>query len=85
MNANKAPIWRDARRFPRYHKYTLGSDPRGQAIHPCRLVNRAWRDSRGRQRHVEQRGTAVDEFKLMLQPGNESRLSLWAEPRGVQA
>ena len=71
MNVNKAPIWRDAqrlmvlveeavRRFPRYHKYTLGSDLRRQAMHLCRLVNRAWRDSRGRQRHVEQLVMAVD-------------------------
>lgn len=78
MHANKAPIWRDSqrllvlteeavRRFPRYHKYTLGSDLRHQAMEVCRLVNRAWRDPRGRSRHVAQLVMAVDEFKLLLQ------------------
>ena len=84
MNANKAPIWRDAqrllvlveeavRRFPRYHKYTLGSDLRRQALHICRLVNRAWRDQQGRLRHIEHLVMAVDEFKLLLQVGKEVR------------
>jgi hypothetical protein len=59
MHSNNTPIWRDAqrllviveeaiRRFPRYHKYTLGSDLRRQVMLLCRLVNRAWRDSSGR-------------------------------------
>ena len=45
------PIWRDAnrlllsvervvRRFPRYHKYTLGSELRQQAMLICRLIRR---------------------------------------------
>ena len=84
MNANKAPIWRDAqrllvlteeavRRFPRYHKYTLGGDLRRQAMQVCRLVNRAWRDPQGRSRHVAHLVMAVDEFKLLLQLGKEVR------------
>lgn len=84
MESNKAPIWRDAqrllvltedavRRFPRYHKYTLGSDLRRQAMQVCRLVNRAWRDPQGRLRHVEHLVMAVDEFKLLLQLGKEVR------------
>ncbi|MCG5499157.1 hypothetical protein [Ectothiorhodospira variabilis] len=63
MHANKAPIWRDAqrllvlteeavRRFPRYHKYTLGTELRRQAMQVCRLVNRAWRDQSGRLRQT---------------------------------
>lgn len=47
------PIWRDAsalllyieqvvRYFPRYHKYTLGSEMRSQAMRICRLINRAF-------------------------------------------
>ena len=84
MNTNNAPIWRDAqrllvlveeavRRFPRYQKYTLGSDLRRQALHMCRLVNRAWRDQQGRLRHIEHLVMAVDEFKLLLQVGKEVR------------
>jgi hypothetical protein len=49
---NHLPIWRDAnrllvaieqavRRFPRYHKYTLGTDLRRQAMNVCRLILRA--------------------------------------------
>jgi hypothetical protein len=84
MHSNNTPIWRDAqrllviveeavRRFPRYHKYTLGSDLRRQAMLLCRRVNRAWRDSSGRLRHVEHLIMAVDEFKMMLQLGKEVR------------
>ena len=72
LHANKAPIWRDSQRllvleeeavprFPRYHKYTLRSDLRRQALHICRLVNRAWRDQQGRLRHIEDLVMAVDE------------------------
>ena len=84
MHSNNSPLWRDAQRlmvlveeavhrFPRYHKYTVGSDLRRQAMWVCRLVNRAWRDQRGRQRHVEHLVMAVDEFKLLLQLAKEIR------------
>jgi len=47
------PIWRDANRFllaiektvkqfPRYHKYTLGTELRNNALQICNLINRAW-------------------------------------------
>lgn len=47
------PIWRDAnqlmvaielavRHFPRYHKYSLGTDLRRQAMTVCRLIVRAY-------------------------------------------
>ena len=50
---SQLPIWRDAMRlvvvleeavrgFPRYHKYTLGSDSRAQARRVCRLILRAY-------------------------------------------
>ena len=84
MHTNHLPIWRDAqrllliteeavRRFPRYHKYTLGSELRAQAMHLCRLINRAWRDPRGRSRHVDELVMAIDEYKLQLQLGKELR------------
>ena len=80
MQGINLPIWRDAqrllvlteqavRRFPRYHKYTLGSDLRRQAMYLCRLVNRAWRDQPNRLRHVQTLVSAVDEFKLLWQLG----------------
>ena len=52
------PIWRDANRlvamieiavryFPHYHKYTLGTDLRRQAMVVCRLVVRAYNAGTG--------------------------------------
>ncbi len=53
MYTKQIPIWRDANRllleveqsvrhFPRYHKYTLGTEMRQQAMTICRLISRAW-------------------------------------------
>lgn len=79
---NHLPIWRDANRlllaieqavraFPRYHKYTLGSDLRRQAMQLCRLILRA-ADQRGDQgRWVAQLVTAVDDLKLSIQLAKE--------------
>jgi hypothetical protein len=36
-----------AARFPRAHRYTLGSDLRRQAMEVTRLAHRAWRDRTG--------------------------------------
>lgn len=59
------------RRFPRYHKYALGTDLREQAMHVARLCHRAWRD-RSRQLYwTDQLVWAIDEIKLSLQLGSE--------------
>lgn len=55
------------RRFPRYHKYTVGSDMRRQAMQLSRLANRAWRDKGNQAEHVSRLVWAADEFKLTLQ------------------
>jgi hypothetical protein len=76
------PIWRDSRRllleveksvrrFPRYHKYTLGSELRAQAMKICRLVARAWRDKARAQYWLERLVPAVDDLKLQIQLGKE--------------
>lgn len=39
----------------------------------CHLINRAWRDPRGRRRHVDELVMAIDEYKLQLQLGKELR------------
>jgi hypothetical protein len=53
MKRQSLPIWRDAnlllleevvRGFTRYHKYSLGSDLRRQAMIICRLLSRALRE-----------------------------------------
>ena len=79
---NTLPIWRDANRlllemeqsvkhFPRYHKYTLGSELRTQAMLICRLVGRAWRDKPNAQYWLEKLVPAVDDLKIQLQLAKE--------------
>lgn len=66
------PIWKTAleqavRRFPRYHKYTLGSELRQTAQLICRLVARAneARDA-GRVAVLDELVGAVEEMKTLL-------------------
>lgn len=59
------------RGFARYHKYTIGTDLRGQAMTVLRLCHRAWRD-RGQQVHwVAELIWAIDELKISLQLGSQ--------------
>ncbi len=79
---NHLPIWRDANRlllaieqavrgFPRYHKYTLGTELRRQAMQVCRLIMRA-ADQRAEQAQwLQQLVTAVDDLKLSVQLAKE--------------
>jgi hypothetical protein len=72
------PIYRDCRRqlvhtegmvqrFARYHKYTVGTDLRQQAMCIMRGVHRAVYDRAQQTRHVQALVWAVDEYKLTLQ------------------
>jgi len=76
------PIWRDANRllvlleqavrgFPRYHKYTLGSDLRRQAMRVCRLIIRTNNARVARDQELERLVLAVEDLKLMIQLGKE--------------
>lgn len=76
------PIWKDAvalatlleeavRRFPRYHKYALGTDLRRQAYAVCRGVVVANGEREGRARAVERLAVTVEELKLLVQMGKE--------------
>lgn len=78
------PIWKTAmdlavglegavRRFPRYHKYTLGADLRRQALRICSLVVRANNAQDERARVLDQLILAVEELKTLLQLGKELR------------
>lgn len=59
------------RGFIRYHKYTIGSDLRTQAMNVVRLCHRTWRD-RSRQYHwVSELIWAIDELKLTIQLGSQ--------------
>lgn len=57
-----ADIENAVRRFPRYHKYTVGSDLRAQAMAVARCTHRAWRDAdRKRERDPDEaRERAID-------------------------
>jgi len=78
------PLWRDAsqflleveqavRRFPRYHKYTLGSELRRQAMQICRLVARAAQcaETAQRERLVESLVWQVEDAKMSVQLAKE--------------
>jgi len=66
-----ADLERAVRGFARYHKYTLGSDIRTQAMTVVRNCHRAWRD-RARQEHWKSElAWSIDELKLSLQIGSQ--------------
>lgn len=79
------PIWKDAidlavhlekavQRFPRYHKYSLGSDLRECARRLCRLVVRA-NEARAaaRGKVLEELVLTVEDMKTLLTLGQETR------------
>jgi len=72
------PIYRDCRRlllhteevvrrFSRYHKYTVGTDLRQQAMVLMRSVHQAVYDKTHQLRHVQALVWRVDDYKLTLQ------------------
>jgi len=76
------PIWRDAnllllevekavRHFPRYHKYSLGTDLRQQAMGICRLIIRAYNSDNNQQSQIKRLGLAVDDIKVQIQLAKE--------------
>ncbi len=78
------PIWKQAvsltrileesvRRFPRYHKYALGTDIRQQAYKVCRLIVAANAATDQRGRVLDRLVTEVDALKLLIQMGKEIR------------
>ena len=59
------PIWRDANQFllaiekvvklfPRYHKYTLGSELRQNALKVCNLIHQAWQERTKQCEYLQQ-------------------------------
>ncbi|MGH8476247.1 MAG: four helix bundle protein [Methylococcales bacterium] len=76
------PIWRDATRlllvleqsvkqFPRYHKVTMGSELRNQAMTVCRLVIRANNARQERSRSIGRLVLAVADLKVLIQLAKE--------------
>ncbi len=76
------PVYRDAKRlvvvieqvvrqFSRYHRYTLGTDLRQQAMKVLRIVHKAWRDKANQSKHLKSLVWAIDDLKLTLQTAKE--------------
>jgi len=59
------------RGFARYHKYTLGSELRSQAMTVLRICHRTWRDRNRQLQWVSELIWAIDELKLSLQLGSQ--------------
>lgn len=55
------------RRFPRYHRYTAGTDLRAKAKEVSVLVHRAWRDKRRQVEWTRHLIFAIDGLKIELQ------------------
>ena len=81
---NHLPIWRDANRllldieqavrgFPRYHKYTIGSELRTTALRLCQTIHRAHSRRQSRLKLVQQVSERVDDVKLQIQLARELR------------
>jgi hypothetical protein len=61
------------RRFPRYHKYTIGADLRASAMHVCETTHRAWRDRGQQAQWVHQLVFAIDDLRIRLQLASRVR------------
>lgn len=59
------------RSFPRYHKYTLGSEIREQAMRCMRLIQRALHDKPRQKEYVHSLVLAIDDLKLQLRLAKE--------------
>jgi len=77
MSLKSLPIWRDAnrfllaiekvvRRFPRYHKYTLGTELRRNALEICNLIQRAWQQQVQQCELLRSLKQIIDEIKIQL-------------------
>ena len=59
-------IEQSVRKFPRYHKYTLGSELRGQAFAITKLIMHALNQRDQRSQLVPKIQPAVEEIKIQL-------------------
>ncbi len=82
MYRKVSPILRDAnqllleteqivRHFPRYHKYTLGSELRTQVFKINQLLARAWQYKEQTQYYLQRVIRAIDDLKIQLQLAKE--------------
>ena len=57
------------RRFPRFHKYSIGADLRAFSMQVARCIHKAWRDPDHRLARVSELCSAVDDLKISMQLG----------------
>lgn len=62
-----ADVENAVRRFPRFHKYSVGADLRAHSMQVARSVHKAWRDADQRLQLVRELGGAVDDLKISMQ------------------
>lgn len=79
---HKIPIWRDSNRllvevekkvrgFPRYHKYTIGTELRKSSINVCRFLVRAYKETEKKSKWVEKLNTEIEDLKVLLYVAKE--------------
>ncbi len=54
-------------RFPRAHRYTLGSDLRSDTMRVARLAHKAWREREQQSDRIDELAEAIDDLKLRMQ------------------
>jgi hypothetical protein len=64
-----ADVENAVRRFPRFHKYSIGADLRAHAMQIARCIHKAWRDPEHRLARVMELCSAVDDLKISMQLG----------------
>jgi len=85
MYRKVSPILRDAnqllleteqivRHFPRYHKYTLGSELRAKVFKINQLLARAWQYKEQTQYYLQRVIRAIDDLKIQLQLAKELQI-----------
>ena len=60
-------------RFPRAHRYTLGSDLRSDVMRVARLAHKAWREREQQVQRLQELAEAIDDLKLRMQLGHQVR------------
>jgi hypothetical protein len=68
-----ADVENAVRRFPRFHKYSVGADLRSHVMQVARCVHKAWRDPEHRLARVLELCSAVDDLKISMQLGKQVR------------
>lgn len=82
MDYKRLPIWRQAnlllvaieqavRDFPRYHKYTLGSELRQKAMRICQTIHRSMSRKQSKVKLLQLLTELVDDIKLQIQLAKE--------------